>query len=57
MPLALLLLTSAFEALPRELEDAARLEGLGLWQCLAECVTFTGSASASTAFWCFCSLE
>ena len=27
MPLALLLLTAAFEALPNDLEDAAKLEG------------------------------
>ena len=30
LPLALLLLISAFEGLPNELDDAARLEGLGL---------------------------
>ncbi len=54
MPLALLLLTSAFEALPRELEDAARLEGLGLWQRLRwVLVPLLAPASASTAILVF----
>ena len=34
LPLALLLLISAFEGLPNDLDDAARLEGLGLLQRL-----------------------
>ena len=33
-PLAILLLSAAFQDLPVDLEDAARLEGLGLWQRL-----------------------
>ena len=54
MPLALLLLTSAFEALPKELEDAARLEGLGLWQRLRwVLVPLLAPASASTAILVF----
>ena len=54
MPLALLLLTSAFEALPRELEDAARLEGLGMWQRLRwVLVPLLAPASASTAILVF----
>jgi len=32
MPLAILLLSSAFADLPKELEDAAKIEGLGLWE-------------------------
>ena len=34
MPLAVLLLSEAFQDLPVDLEDAARIEGLGLWQRL-----------------------
>jgi len=34
LPLAILLLKAAFAAIPPELEDAARLEGLNLWQRL-----------------------
>jgi multiple sugar transport system permease protein len=34
LPLAVLLLRSAFDDLPPELEDAAKLEGLDLWQRL-----------------------
>jgi len=34
MPLALLILSASFEDLPLDLEEAARLEGLGLWKCL-----------------------
>jgi multiple sugar transport system permease protein len=34
LPLAVLLLQAAFADLPPELEDAARLEGLNLWQRL-----------------------
>lgn len=34
MPLAVLLLSSAFKDLPKDLEEAARIEGLNLWQRL-----------------------
>lgn len=34
LPLAILLLSAAFRDLPVDLEDAAKLEGLGLWQRL-----------------------
>ena len=34
MPLALLLLTAAFEGLPKDLDDAARLEGMSIQQRL-----------------------
>ena len=54
MPLALLLLTSAFEGLPSELEDAARLEGLSLWQRLRwVLVPLLAPATASTAILVF----
>ena len=32
LPLAILLLQASFRDIPPELEEAARLEGLGLWQ-------------------------
>ena len=34
LPLALLLLTAAFEGLPKDLDDAAKLEGMSLMQRL-----------------------
>mgnify|MGYP002055544422 CR=1 FL=1 len=54
LPLALLLLTSAFEALPSELEDAAKLEGLTLAQRLRwVMLPLITPASASTAILVF----
>ena len=54
MPLALLLLTAAFEALPNDLEDAAKLEGLSLWQRLRwVLLPLIAPASASTAILVF----
>ena len=50
MPLALLLLTAAFEGLPHELEDAARLEGMTVSQRLRWIlIPLIAPASASTA--------
>lgn len=50
MPLALLLLTAAFEGLPPDLEDAAQLEGMTLWQRLRWIlIPLITPASASTA--------
>ena len=54
MPLAVLLLLSAFRDLPSELEEAARLEGLGLWQRLRwVLIPLIGPATASTAILVF----
>jgi multiple sugar transport system permease protein len=54
MPLAVLLLSSAFEDLPVELEEAARLEGLGLWQRLRWIlIPLITPATASTAILVF----
>ena len=54
MPLALLLLTAAFEALPNDLEDAAKLEGLSVWQRLRwVLLPLIAPASASTAILVF----
>ena len=54
MPLALLLLTAAFEALPNDLEDAAKLEGLSMWQRLRwVLLPLIAPASASTAILVF----
>ena len=56
LPLALLLLISAFEGLPRELDDAARLEGLVLHQRLRWILLpLIAPATASTGSWCSCS--
>jgi multiple sugar transport system permease protein len=54
MPLALLLLTAAFEGLPKDLDDAARLEGLTLRQRLRwVMLPLIAPASASTAILVF----
>ena len=54
MPLAVLLLLSAFRDLPSELEEAARLEGLNLWQRLRwVLIPLIGPATASTAILVF----
>ena len=54
MPLAVLLLLSAFRDLPSELEEAARLEGLNLWQRLRwVLIPLIGPATASTAILIF----
>ncbi len=53
LPLAVLLLRAAFADLPGELEDAARLEGLGLGQRLQfVLLPLLGPALASTAIRC-----
>ena len=50
MPLALLLLTAAFEGLPKDLDDAARLEGMSIPQRLRWIlIPLITPASASTA--------
>ena len=54
LPLALLLLQAAFADLPGELDDAARLEGLGLWQRLRRVLLpLLTPAIASTAILVF----
>ena len=54
MPLALLLLSAAFEGLPKDLEDAAQLEGLTLMQRLRwVLIPLIAPASASTAILVF----
>ena len=54
MPLALLLLTAAFEGLPKDLDDAARLEGLTMRQRLRwVMLPLIAPASASTAILVF----
>ena len=54
MPLALLLLTAAFEGLPKDLDDAARLEGLSLRQRMRwVMLPLIAPASASTAILVF----
>ena len=54
MPWAVLLLLSAFRDLPSELEEAARLEGLDLWQRLRwVLIPLIGPATASTAILVF----
>ena len=54
LPLALLLLTAAFEGLPKDLDDAARLEGLTLRQRLRwVMLPLIAPASASTAILVF----
>ena len=53
-PLALLLLLAAFQDLPSDLEDAAKLEGLGLWQRLRwVLVPLLAPATTSTAILVF----
>jgi multiple sugar transport system permease protein len=54
LPLAILLLRAAFADLPPELEDAARLEGLNLWQRLRRVLLpLLTPAIASTAILVF----
>ena len=54
MPLALLLLTAAFEGLPSDLDDAARLEGMSLMHRLRwVLVPLLAPATASTAILVF----
>ena len=54
LPLAVLLLRAAFADLPAELEDAARLEGLNLWQRLHRVLLpLLAPAIASTAILVF----
>lgn len=54
MPLALLLLSSAFKDIPSELEEAARLEGLDIWQRLRwVLIPLIAPATASTAILVF----
>ncbi|QEY33383.1 carbohydrate ABC transporter permease [Synechococcus sp. RSCCF101] len=54
LPLAVLLLQSAFADLPPELEEAARLEGMGLWSRLRwVLIPLIAPASASTAILVF----
>ena len=53
-PLAILLLSAAFQDLPVDLEDAARLEGLGLWQRLRwVLIPLIAPATSSTAILVF----
>ena len=53
-PLAVLLLSSAFNNIPSELEDAAKLEGLNLWQRLRWIlIPLIAPATASTAILVF----
>jgi multiple sugar transport system permease protein len=53
-PLAILLLTAAFRDLPLDLEDAARLEGMGLWQRLRwVLIPLIAPATTSTAILVF----
>lgn len=53
-PLAILLLSAAFQDLPVDLEDAARLEGLGLWQRLRWIlIPLIAPATTSTAILVF----
>ena len=53
-PLAVLLLSSAFNNIPSELEDAAKLEGLSLWQRLRwVLLPLIAPATASTAILVF----
>ena len=54
LPLALLLLTAAFEGLPKDLDDAAKLEGMSLMQRLRwVLVPLIAPATASTAILVF----
>jgi len=54
LPLGVLLLQSAFAGLPPELEEAARLEGMGLWSRLRWILApLIAPASASTAILVF----
>ena len=53
-PLAILLLSAAFQDLPVDLEDAARLEGLGVWQRLRwVLIPLIAPATTSTAILVF----
>ena len=52
-PLAILLLSAAFQDLPVDLEDAARLEGLGLWQRLRWVLILIVPVTTSTAILVF----
>ena len=54
MPLAILLLSAAFQDLPENLEEAARLEGLDLWQRMRWIlIPLIAPATASTAILVF----
>ena len=54
MPLAILLLTSAFNDLPSDLENAAKLEGLNLWNRLRwVLIPLIAPATASTSILIF----
>ena len=54
LPLALLLLTAAFEGLPKDLDDAAKLEGMSLVQRLRwVLIPLIAPATASTAILVF----
>ena len=54
LPLALLLLTTAFEGLPKDLDDAAKLEGMSLVQRLRwVLIPLIAPATASTAILVF----
>ena len=54
MPLAILLLSSSFADLPPDLEEAAVLEGLGLWQRLKwVLIPLITPATASTSILVF----
>ncbi len=54
MPLAILLITSAFKDLPKDLEEAARIEGLGIWQRLRwVLIPLIAPATASTSILIF----
>ena len=54
LPLALLLLTAAFEGLPKDLDDAAKLEGMSLMQRLRwVLIPLIAPATASTAILVF----
>ncbi len=57
LPLAILLLQASFRDIPPELEEAARLEGLGLWQRLRWVLLplmAPAIASASLLIFLFC---
>ena len=57
LPLAILLLQASFRDIPAELEEAARLEGLGLWQRLRWVLLplmAPAIASASLLIFLFC---
>ena len=54
LPLAILLLTSAFKELPQEIEEAARIEGLNIWERLKWIlIPLISPATASTSLLIF----